>query len=616
MEKVKKNAKKLLCISIILMLLSMIAASFIQTSGGDVKIKSLRFETDEGYTMAANLFVPQTATAENPAPAIVTSHGAFNNKEMQDANAIELSRRGFVVLAIDQPSHGSTENVPGSAGVYQGVLALSRLPYVDTTRIGITGHSMGGMSCNNAVAQDNAKDEHLIAAVLLNSADATYVNTTNTGLSDTKSTDYANVYGNRDVGIIACQYDEFFHKSTDANGNPLSAYYYMSTPEAQSFLNFGKDPTGLPARDAYTVYSEEVDGEECVRIIYNPPIIHPWSHFSARSAAYTIQFFSDSLSAPNPIDPSSQVWVIKEYANFVGLIGLVIFIANFAILMLFTPMFANLRAKEEVQPVEADKKGKLWFWLSLVAAAIFSIAVYLPVTTLGMATKIKQQQSFAIGLWAASCGGFAIVSMLVYYFAYGKKNGFDLATSGVKISLTKLAKTILLAVIVACVALSTVFFADYFFKTDFRLWTLALKVFDADKIKIAMFPYLWLFLIYYVASSVSFNCFSYVGLGKSKKSWVNSIVVALFAALPSIIMLLVQYGTYFTQKHLFWAQASFAGGNPPMYVLWHFPMVFILPAAALITRKVYKASNNPYIAGIVNAIIITLMTVTNTRCLF
>ena len=37
---------------------------------------------------------------DNPAPAIVTSHGYLNNKEMQDLNYVELARRGFVVFAI------------------------------------------------------------------------------------------------------------------------------------------------------------------------------------------------------------------------------------------------------------------------------------------------------------------------------------------------------------------------------------------------------------------------------------------------------------------------------------------------------------------------------------
>ena len=39
-------------------------------------------------------------TADNPAPAVVTSHGYLNNKEMQDLNYVELARRGFVAFAI------------------------------------------------------------------------------------------------------------------------------------------------------------------------------------------------------------------------------------------------------------------------------------------------------------------------------------------------------------------------------------------------------------------------------------------------------------------------------------------------------------------------------------
>lgn len=615
MEPIKKKAKIWLCIAIVLMLLSMIVASAVQTSGGEVAMKRLYIETDEGYTMSAYLFIPKTATAENPAPAILTSHGAFNNKEMQDANFTELSRRGYVVLAIDQPAHGNTEIVAGSAGVYQGVLALSRMPFVDTTRIGVTGHSMGGMSCNNAVVQDNAAEEQLIAAVLLNCADATYVNTTNTGLSDTQTTDYANIYGNRDVGIIACQYDEFFHKSTDENGNQRSAYYFMETANAQSFLNFGKDPEGLPEREAYTFYKENIDGEEAVRIIYRPDIIHPWSHFSAKSTSYTIGFFERTLGAPNPLPENNQVWQWKEAFNFVGLIGVVLFVISFTTLLLYTPFFGELRAKELAQPVEVDKNGKLWFWISLIISALFAMLIYLPATTKGMSTTIKQQESFAISLWAAGCGGFAILSMLVYYFTRGKKQGMDLAEVGVKMSPAKWGKTLLLSLIVICVSVSWVFFADYFFMTDFRLWTLALKAFTPDKIGVALWPYLLLFLVYYVGSSVSFNCFNFNTIG-GKKGLGNGLICALFAAAPALIMPWIQYGCYYSQKHLFWAQTSFSGGNPPMYVLWLFPMVLILPTAALISRKIYRVSRNPYIAGFVNAAIITLMTVTNTRAAF
>ncbi len=616
MDQVKKKAKIWLCIAIALLLLSMIVASAVQTSGGKVEMKRLYLETDAGFTMSAYIFVPKTATAENPAPAVVTSHGAFNNKEMQDANFTELSRRGYVVLAIDQPAHGNTTAVVGgNGGVYQGALALSRLPYVDATRIGVTGHSMGGMSCNAAVVSDNAAENQVIASVLLNCADATYVNTTNTGLSDTQTSDFANIYGKRDVGIIACQYDEFFHKSTDENGNQRSSYYFMDTANAQSFLNFGKDPTDLPTRDSYTYYHDTIDGKDTIRIIFRPDIIHPWSHFSAKSTSYTIEFFENTLGAPNPLPANDQVWQWKEAFNLVGLIGIVLFVISFTTLLLYTPFFADLRAKELVKPVETDKKGKLWFWLSMIISAIFAMLIYLPATTKGMATTIKQQESFAISLWAAGCGGFAIVCMLVFYFTRGKKQGMDLAEVGVKMSPAKWGKTLLLALITVCVTVSWVFFADYFFKTDFRFWTLALKAFTPEKIGIALWPYLLLFLVYYVASSVSFNCFNFNTIG-GKRGLGNGLLCALFAAAPALIMPWIQYGCYYSQKHLFWAQTSFSGGNPPMYILWLFPMVLILPTAALISRKIYRVTRNPYLAGLINAAIITLMTVTNTRTAF
>ena len=111
MEKTKKRAKIWLCIGLALMLLSGIVVSMVQTGSGSIEMKELKLETDAGYAMSAYLFIPENATAATPAPAVVTSHGYLNNKEMTDANYVELARRGFVVLAIDQPDHGNSDNV-------------------------------------------------------------------------------------------------------------------------------------------------------------------------------------------------------------------------------------------------------------------------------------------------------------------------------------------------------------------------------------------------------------------------------------------------------------------------------------------------------------------------
>lgn len=604
MEKVKKQAKIWLCISIALMLLASIVVSAIQTNGGHVTMKELNIETDLGYSMSAYLFIPETATAETPAPAVVVSHGYLNNKEMTDANYVELARRGFVVLAIDQPCHGDSEIMAKSIsnGVDQGVLAVSRMPFVDVDRIGVTGHSMGGGSCNRAVAVDNERENPLISAVLIHCNDPTVKNSDG---------NYVNAYGNRNVGVIAVQYDEFFHKWVDESGIARQAPYYMGSPTAQAFLHFGVDPTGLDKRDAYTYYSETVDGEECFHVIYRPDVIHPWSHFSAKSETCVIDFFTKALNAPNPIDSSNQVWQWKEAFNFVGLVALAIFICAFGTLMLFTPTFESLRAKEVIQPAKlADNKAKFWFWGSLAAGVLFSCLIYINAVAFGNTKAVSQTEAMGLGVWSTLCGLFTILSMVVFYQCYGKKHGMNLAELGVKMPLKKLGLSILLGVIIAVMAYVCVFTADYFFYADFRIWTLAIKAFEAPILK--YLPYGLLFVTFYIASSVANNCFNYNEIGG--KSWVNTIIVALFTALPAIILPAIQYTTYFTQKHMMWQQMALGTNNvnPPMYVLWLFPIILILFASTVINRVLYKVTKNPYVGGVVNVIMVTLLTITNT----
>ena len=84
-------------------------------------------------------------------------------------------------------------------------------------------------------------------------------------------------------------------------------------------------------------------------------------------------------------------------------------------------------------------------------------------------------------------------------------------------------------------------------------------------------------------------------------------------ASPALIMAAIQYGTYFTTNHMMWAQDSFSGGNPPMYVLWLIQITFILFFATFMTRFIYKVSKNPYLPGIINGAMVCLISLTNTR---
>jgi dienelactone hydrolase len=130
-------------------------AHFVQTSNGAVEVTEVFFPAESGERISGLLYRPQGATAAAPAPGILVSHGYINTREMQSPFAIELSRRGYVVLAMDMTGHGYSGGIVGTDG-FGGPAALRYLqsrPFVDKARIGMEGHSMGGGPVMAAAAE-------------------------------------------------------------------------------------------------------------------------------------------------------------------------------------------------------------------------------------------------------------------------------------------------------------------------------------------------------------------------------------------------------------------------------------------------------------------------------
>jgi hypothetical protein len=86
---------------------------------------------------------------------------------------------------------------------------------------------------------------------------------------------------------------------------------------------------------------------------------------------------------------------------------------------------------------------------------------------------------------------------------------------------------------------------------------------------------------------------------------VNIALLAAAAGLPAVILLLMQYIPYFSGSDLMWPHNN-------MYGVWLFPMLVTLPGSAVVSRIIYKKTNNPYLGGIICAIIVAIMSCTNT----
>ena len=150
------------------------------------------------------------------------------------------------------------------------------------------------------------------------------------------------------------------------------------------------------------------------------------------------------------------------------------------------------------------------------------------------------------------------------------------------------------------------FFADYFFNSDFRFWTLTLKTFEPEML-FRTLKYLGLFLLFYVPASVAANSFNYNNVGK--KSWVNLLIVTVFVAFPALILPWIQYIVYYNTTFPFFGLSN---NREVMVVLWLFPTLLILVAATIQSRILYKVTNNPYLSGIIMGTFVAITICTNT----
>ena len=146
---------------IILIILLVISLSYLAY---DKSISYSSYERIEfqssGATLYANLYHPsKNLEFQEQRPLIIYCHGIGSQRDFDLRIPIEFSKRGFYVVALDYQGHGEsggniinidpTTNIPALAQDCSKLLdKLETLPFysnVNTSQIGLIGHSLGGM---------------------------------------------------------------------------------------------------------------------------------------------------------------------------------------------------------------------------------------------------------------------------------------------------------------------------------------------------------------------------------------------------------------------------------------------------------------------------------------
>ena len=558
---------------LILMLAGGLLAHLTQTSGG-IRIQDVRFNGAKGNTMSALLYIPPNASAQTPAPGVLAVHGYINSRETQDGFAIELARRGYVVLALDQTGHGYSDP-PAFAGGFggpDGLAHLRSLEIVDKNNIGMEGHSMGGWAILAA------------AAAMPNDYKSMVLEGSSTGKPFAAD---GTPSWPRNAALVFAQYEEFSNlmwgveRARDVTQSP------------KLWAMFGTQGPVEPGK----VYGDIAQGTG--RVLYTPAITHPAEHVSHQAIGYSLDWFARTLQGGTPRPADDQIWFRKEIGTLIALIGFVVLLIGLFDGLLEASVFSHLRLPEIADgsmPAHVAAHGRRWTTAFVLTALIPALTYYpafaLAGTFVTPSAFLPQGIANQIMVWAIING---LITLALMPFAPKRASRIGIVLP-----------SILIAVLTAIVGYAALWLADILFKIDFRFWIVALKLMSAKQFLIFLIYLVPFTAFFVIALHVLHRNFSTIGTGRGALYLTN--VLALTSGF--IVLLGMQYGTLWLSGKLFNPLSD--PGFVPLSTIVAIQFVPLLGIAAIISTFTWRRTGSSLPGALICGIFVTWYVVAGT----
>ena len=519
MEKSLKKYGILLALLLILALAFLFFANGIQTDHGKITVTEGMIETDVG-NLGYKLYIPHTADEKSPAPGVLLLHGYQNDHETNAAYAIELARRGVVVLSIDEYGHGFSD--PGlknrgwvnhrvkvnfgedsesdgtfvevhgtvryrllmnfsnlsffndyyskdtdgnaiwdsSCGGIAAYAYLASLPCVDSSRLGISGHSMGTWAGWTVAAAYSGTDIEPKATVL--QCGELFRNT----VYDSDAIHFNNVL------LLQAKWDEFSYfrdyklvVNDELLRSSLRCEFLGTSPDEAAWNStFGSFDDGSARR---------------MELLFTN---HRLTTHHSHGLAVALDWFADALGYENPVSSSAQIAMGKEWLVLAAMLCTLAAIVPLMELLLALPFFSKL-----VQPLppKAAIKPKGKWWGGAVITMLIAGFTYPFMTQLGHALLPLPENIFRMTVGNGFVGwyGLLIIVMIVTSITswrsakkgpvfdgyYGM--GIGSANAPEKIAWSLLGRSCLLVLCLLAMVYFMVSLAGLLFKLDLRfIW--------------------------------------------------------------------------------------------------------------------------------------------------
>ena len=573
------DKKWLLILGLALVLIGGLIAWNVHSNGGTIDIKDVRFMGTNGTLMSGLLYIPPGVTAENPAPGVLATHGYINSRETQAGYAIELARRGYVVLALDQTGHGYSDP-PAFANGFggpDGLRYLSSLDIVDPDNIGMEGHSMGGWA--SLIAAGVFPD--LYKSVMVQGS------STGTFGAPDGTAEFPHNFG-----LVFATWDEFSMLMWGAE----TGTGIMETEKLQTAFN-----TDEPVVVGQ-LYGSIEDGT--ARLLYQPVTTHPGNHLNAAAIGAAVDWMGRTLEGGSDLDPSNQVWQWNEIGRLIALIGMVLAMLAFGGYLLQTAYFSAVIANPanpanptpEAKPVQGAMR-----YVSYALVIAIPIVTYfwaqnvLSTQLVPQATALFPQNiTTGIMVWAVLNGLITLALFLVWHFTSNARNHPTLATYGLNRSLPVILKSALLAVLVIIFGYLLLAASDLLFKTDFRFWVVAIKLMSSLHFRMFL-GYLPFFVFFFVVLGVALH--GQLRRSSTVPAWREMLGNVALLVLGFIVLLLIQY------------LPLMAGGplplGEPLLTIVAFQFVALLAIVGVVMTYFFRKTGFVYVGAFISAIFIT-----------
>lgn len=355
------------------------------------------------------------------------------------------------------------------------------------------------------------------------------------------------------------------------------------------------------------------------------------------------------------------MWLWKEIAECVALIGFVMLIIAVASILLELPFFSKaktgkltpakgVKGKAQIitivvltiavllpaiffAPLMDEGAGSatvnILFYAGIVVAVVGAAAIVaffvkkcgkkelaggivtlVAGAALALVAKTPMYQSNAvwtaigvnsIAYWTLTCALISASIMGLMFLALKAKDGATFSSYGLVFKPVAIVAGLATALVSVVVAYAVLWLMDALFVADFRIWTFAFKTFDANILP-AVLRYLPTFLLYYIVSTVAIT----INTNTDKQTGVKGYLLAMVLnAGGPLLWLIFQYGMLFATGVAAYPGSALSG-------IMMVAMVPTLAIAAIISRNLYKKTGNIWTPAFLNAILMTVMTIANT----